>query len=386
MTYIIAFAFLISILVFVHELGHYLAARSIGVKVERFSVGFPPRLGTFTSIPGGWRINFFFYKKNSEGKLEWQPIWSKDLLRKGKKGSGTEYCLAIIPFGGYVKVAGMVDESMDSSFSHKPYELMSKPRWQQIWFMSAGVIMNTLMAFLIYTGLALNSGAVPVSDLPIIGQVVPGAPAESSSLMPGDVIQSVNGKKISTWEGLVSEVTPRPNENIELSFLRDGKSNTVNLTTASQINVQGDTLGQIGIGPEVREATFSESISIGVSRTAYGFGMIIYSIQMLTTGQAKFDQLGGPIMIGQLAGQAFDLGLNYYFGLMALISCNLAFLNILPIPGLDGGHIFITLIEGAIRRPLTLRTRMLIQQAGTVLLLMLMISVMINDIGRLFGG
>ena len=90
-------------------------------------------------------------------------------------------------------------------------------------------------------------------------------------------------------------------------------------------------------------------------------------------------------MIGQLAGQAFDLGLNYYFGLMALISCNLAFLNILPIPGLDGGHIFITLIEGAIRRPLTLRTRMLIQQAGTVHLLMLMISVMINDIGRLFG-
>ena len=198
MTYIIAFAFLISFLVFVHELGHYLAARSIGVKVERFSVGFPPRLGTFTSIPGGWKINIFFYKKNADNKFEWQPVWSKKIQRKGKKGSGTEYCLAIIPFGGYVKVAGMVDESMDSSFSHKPFELMSKPRWQQIWFMSAGVLMNTLVAFLIYTGLALNNGAVPVSDSPIIGQLVPGAPAESSNLMPGDVIQSVNGKEISS--------------------------------------------------------------------------------------------------------------------------------------------------------------------------------------------
>ena len=160
MTYFIAFAFLISILVFVHELGHYLAARSIGVKVERFSVGFPPRLGTFTSVPGGWNINLFFFKKNKDGKLKWLPIYDKKIKQKGKKGSGTEYCLSIIPFGGYVKVAGMIDESMDSSFDYKPYELMSKPRWKQIWFMSAGVLMNTLMAFVIYTGLAINNGVV----------------------------------------------------------------------------------------------------------------------------------------------------------------------------------------------------------------------------------
>ena len=216
MTYIIAFAFLISFLVFVHELGHYLAARSIGVKVERFFVGFPPRLGTFTSIPGGWKNQHIFLQKMLTINLNGNRFGAKKYKEK-EKGSGTEYCLAIIPFGGYVKVAGMVDESMDSSFSHKPFELMSKPRWQQIWFMSAGVLMNTLVAFLIYTGLALNNGAVPVSDSPIIGQLVPGAPAESSNLMPGDVIQSVNGKEISSWEGLVSEVTPLPNENIELS-------------------------------------------------------------------------------------------------------------------------------------------------------------------------
>ena len=385
MIYFIAFAFLISILVFVHELGHYLAARSIGVKVERFSVGFPPRLGTFTSVPGGWKVNLFFFKKNKEGKLQWLPIFNSTLKQTGKKGSGTEYCLSIIPFGGYVKVAGMIDESMDSSFDHKPYELMSKPRWKQIWFMSAGVLMNTLMAFIIYTGLAINNGAVPVSNLPIIGEVVAGAPAENNDLRPGDIIKSINGKNISSWENLVSEVYPRPNQNIKLEYIRDSRVKSINLKTSYQMNFKGDTLGVIGIRQEYRPSTFSESISIGSYRTMQGFGMIIYSIQMLTSGKAKFDQLGGPIMIGQLAGEAFEMGFSYYFGLMALISCNLAFLNILPIPGLDGGHIFITLIEGTIRRPLSLKTRMLIQQIGTVLLLILMISVMINDIGRLFG-
>ena len=385
MIYFIAFAFLISILVFVHELGHYLAARSIGVKVERFSVGFPPRLGTFTSIPGGWKVNLFFFKKNKDGKLKWLPIFNTTLKQKGKKGSGTEYCLSIIPFGGYVKVAGMIDESMDSSFDYKPYELMSKPRWKQIWFMSAGVLMNTIMAFAIYTGLAMNNGVVPVSNLPIIGEVVAGAPAEDNDMRSGDIIKSINGKNISSWENLVSEVYPRPNQNIQLDYIRDGRAKSINLKTSYQMNFKGDTLGVIGIRQEYRPSTFSESISIGSYRTMQGFGMIIYSIQMLTSGKAKFDQLGGPIMIGQLAGEAFEMGFTYYFGLMALISCNLAFLNILPIPGLDGGHIFITLIEGTIRRPLSLKTRMLIQQIGTVLLLMLMISVMINDIGRLFG-
>ena len=385
MTYFIAFAFLISILVFVHELGHYLAARSIGVKVERFSVGFPPRLGTFTSVPGGWKINLFFFKKNKDGKLKWLPIYDKKIKQKGKKGSGTEYCLSIIPFGGYVKVAGMIDESMDPSFDYKPYELMSKPRWKQIWFMSAGVLMNTLMAFVIYTGLAINNGVVPISNLPIIGQVLSGAPAEVSDLRPGDTIKAINGKNISSWENLVAEIHPRPNESIDLEYSRDGRTESINIKTSYQMNFKGDTLGQIGIRQEYRPSTFVESISIGGYRTMQGFGMIVYSIQMLISGQAKFDQLGGPIMIGQLAGDAFGLGLSYYFGLMALISCNLAFLNILPIPGLDGGHIFITLIEGTIRRPLSLKTRMLIQQVGTVLLLMLMISVMINDIGRLFS-
>ena len=119
MTTLIATIILLGVLIFIHELGHYLAARSIGVRVERFSVGYPPRLITFTSVPDGWEFRLFFYRKNDEGKLAWGPIKSAIISRPGRKGSGTEYCFAVIPFGGYVKVAGVLDESMDTTFEHK---------------------------------------------------------------------------------------------------------------------------------------------------------------------------------------------------------------------------------------------------------------------------
>ena len=132
--------------------------------------------------------------------------------------------------------------------------------------------------------------------------------------------------------------------------------------------------------------SFSESMKMGTNATARGFGMIILSIRMLTSGQASIKELGGPIMIAQLAGETAKAGWIPFLSLMALISCNLAFLNVLPIPGLDGGHILITVIEGIIRRPLTITMRMSIQQIGMVMLLMLMITVIVNDIGRLFGN
>ena len=120
MTTLFAAIVLLGVIVFVHELGHYLAARSIGVKVERFSVGFPPRLMTFTSVVNGWEFRLFFYKKNKSGKYKWGPIYESIISIQGRKGTSTEYCLAIIPFGGYVKVAGIIDESMDTKYDKKP--------------------------------------------------------------------------------------------------------------------------------------------------------------------------------------------------------------------------------------------------------------------------
>ena len=156
-----------------------------------------------------------------------------------------------------------------------------------------------------------------------------------------------------------------------------------------QINPSnGDTIGIIGIHPEYQNVPVNliESINMGATATVRGFGMAILTIKMLTSGQASMKELGGPIMIAQLAGQTAEAGWIPFLTLMALISCNIAFINILPIPGLDGGHIFITLIEGIIRKPLTLKMRMAIQQVGMLLILMLMVTVIVNDVGRLFGN
>ena len=389
MTTLIATIVLLGVLIFIHELGHYLAARSIGVRVERFSIGYPPRLMAFTSIKDGWEFRFFFYRKNEKGKLEWGPIKTTLITRPGRKGTGTEYCFAIIPFGGYVKVAGMIDESMDATYKHEPYELMSKPKWQQIWFMSAGVIMNTLLAFVIFTGLSYSIGKPNISNAPVINELVPELPADIAGLQSGDKIKMVEGKNISTWEELTQEIHQRPNQKIDLTYLRNETTQSISLETTFQINPEsGDTLGVIGIYPKYQyyPVSFIESMNMGMGATARGFGMLVLSIRMLVSGQASIKELGGPIFIAQLAGETAKLGWIPFLSLMALISCNLAFINVLPIPGLDGGHIFITLIEGIIRRPLTMKLRLAIQQVGMVLLLMLMITVIVNDVGRLFGN
>ena len=389
MTTLFAAIILIGIIVFIHELGHYLAARSIGVKVERFSVGFPPRLMTFTSIPNGWEFRLFFYKKNNEGKYLWTTIKKSKITISGRKGTGTEYCLAIIPFGGYVKVAGIIDESMDVKYENKPYELMSKPKWKQIWFQSAGVIMNLVLAFVIFTGLSNYSGKIIPSDEPIINEIIPDLPAYKYGLQIGDRIQSVNGKNITSWGDLTNEIHQLPNQNLDLIILRNEKSLNISLTSISQINPStGDSIGIIGMRPRYESFPVSmiESMNMGAGATIRGFGMAILTIKMLTSGQASMKELGGPIMIAQLAGQTAKAGWIPFLTLMALISCNIAFINILPIPGLDGGHIFMTLIEGIIRRPLTIKMRLAIQQVGMLLIFMLMITVIVNDIGRLFGN
>ena len=145
MTTLWATIIVIGVLIFVHELGHYLAARSVGVRVERFSVGFPPRLFTFTSEDQGWLIQMYFFYRSAGGKWEWQAVWKKKISVSGKTGTGTEYCVALIPLGGYVKMAGIIDESMDTTITHSPDEFMSKSFLSQVFVMSAGVIMNVIL-------------------------------------------------------------------------------------------------------------------------------------------------------------------------------------------------------------------------------------------------
>ena len=389
MTTILAFIIVLGVIVMVHELGHFFAARSVGVRVDRFSIGFPPRLMTMTSVPNGFEIKLFFYRKDQDGKTSWGPIYNWAVKKPGRTGTGTEYCFAIIPLGGYVKMAGMIDESMDGTIENKPYELMSKPVWAQIWVMSAGVIMNILLAFIIFAGVAWNQGIPVPKDDPVIHSLINDMPAKNMGLLPGDRILSVDDVQISTWTELSTTIHAMPSTPITLTYQRDGVEYEQSITTSFQIrpiNGKLDTLGAIGIAPEFtyRPIGFLEATKIGASSTIGALGLVVLSVRLLISGEASISDLGGPILIAQIAGETARAGLVSLLTFMAIISCNLAFINFLPVPGLDGGHVFIILAESLLRRKFTLKTRMIIQQVGMAFLLLLMATVMINDIGRLF--
>ena len=390
MTFIWATALVIGVLVFVHELGHFLAARSVGVRVEKFSIGFPPRFLSITSVNDGFDIKIFFYRL-IDGHFKWAPVINSRIGIPGRVGSSTEYTIALIPLGGYVKMAGVIDESLDTVITNSPDEFMSKSVIQKIWILSAGVLMNVLIAFILFSGISYVQGKPEVIDKgAIIGEVISGNSADKAGLKSGDEIISINNQSINKWIDLQTVLRPIPNTPIDVNIIRDGKELNFSFTTSSNFipNQNGiDTIGVIGIVPVTiyQPITLTESLNYGLNGTLNSFGMIMLTFKMLGNGSASISDLGGPIMIGKIAGEAAETGWMPLFTLMALISVNLAFLNILPIPGLDGGQIFIILIEAIIRKPLSLKARLAVQQLGMVFLLMIMVTVMFNDISRLFN-
>ena len=389
MTIIWATILILGVLITIHEFGHFIAARSVGVRVERFSVGIPPRFLSITSIENGFMLRFFFYKSTG-GRTYWQPVFKKIISKPGRIGSHTEYVLALLPFGGYVKMAGIIDESMDTEISYKDDEFMSKPLWAKLWVLSAGVIMNTLLAFFIFTAIGFYQGSPEIKNEPVIAQLQENMPAMRAGIIPGDRITLINGNKIETWNDLTESIHAVPETDIILTIIRENVEIEMNITTSFMTvpTESGiDTVGAIGIAPELiySEISLMESAKTGLSKTVASFEMIIMSLGMLGAGEASISDFGGPIMIAQLASQTAEAGWIPFLTFMALISVNLAFLNILPIPGLDGGHIFIHLIEGIMRKPMSLKARIIIQQIGMAFLLMLMVTIIFNDITRLFN-
>lgn len=356
MIYIIAFIILISVIVFVHELGHYLAARSIGVTVEQFSIGMPPTI----------------YK--------YKP-----------KNINTVFVIGALPLGGYVKIKGMLDENMDTELVGADDELESKNALQKIWVLSAGVIMNIILAFFIFSAIgAIEGDAAPVDQDAIIDFVAPGGPAENANLLVGDEIVSINNIQISNWEAAVSIVEKNPNQEIPITVMRNGESYQKNITLSSGVNFKAgrvdETIGLIGIAKDMisKELNLVESFQYGYNRTAWSMILMSSSLKMIFQGNVSKDEVGSVIMIGQMAGEAAQAGLSQFLLLMALISVNLAFINMLPIPGLDGGHIAVILIEVLIRKKLSVKARMRIQSIGMFILLSLMAFLLINDIARFF--
>lgn len=392
MTTLLAMIFVLGVLVFVHELGHFLAARSVGVRVERFSLGFPPRLATFIPTEKGWIFRLFFYSRNEEGKLEWGPILEKTLKKIPRKATETEFTLALIPLGGYVKMAGTIDESLDDKLTGAPDELTSKSRLQQAWVMSAGVIMNLILAVVVYAGISWSQGAiVPINDEPVVGIVSKGYPADNIGLQHGDKIIRIDSEDISTWSQMTSLVHSRPGDSLSITWSREGfqfTDNIVPIVAKDVCDCRIIEFGLIGIVPvtEEKEIGVFAAVTNGLAITENNVSKIYNSVCALVSGRAPFSDLGGPIMIAQLAGKSARAGFLPLLLFTAFISINLAFVNILPIPGLDGGHLLIILLEGISRREFSVKARIRIQQVGMVFLMLLIVSVLYNDIARLITG
>tara|TARA_B100000678_G_scaffold83832_1_gene69635 strand:+ start:3724 stop:4896 length:1173 start_codon:yes stop_codon:yes gene_type:complete len=390
MIYILAFIVLIGVIVFVHELGHYIAARSVGVGVERFSIGMPPNFIDLTKTKSGLILDIYFFSF-SNSKIKWKKIYSTT-FKSFTKPSETIFTVGLLPLGGYVKMKGILDESMDSEFAGAEDELESKTPLQKIWVMSAGVIMNIILTFFVFSLIGgIQGEMITENDDAVIDYVVPGGPADQNNLMDGDKIISINDFKIEGWSEAVSIIEKYPSQNISMDIMRDDKIINKNISLTSRPNLDSgrvdQQVGALGVSKKQipKKLNFVESLSYGIDETKWAMVLMTSSLKMIFQGNVSRDDVGSVIMIGDMAGQAAQAGLIPFLFLMALISVNLAYINILPIPGLDGGHIAIIMIEVLMGRSLSVKARIRIQSIGMFILFSLMIFLLLNDIIRVFS-
>jgi regulator of sigma E protease len=429
---VLDFVVTLGVLVFVHELGHFLAAKLCGMRVDRFSIGFPPRAF-------------------------------------GRKFGETDYCVSWLPIGGYVKIAGMVDESMDVEFLNKPaepWEFRSKPIWQRMIVLSAGVMMNLLLALVIFwavhysTGKTLREttevgyvaeesaaaraglkegdrilsvnhspvsawepmldallagvtrgdvtlalrrsgrdtvllltgqnahdpgragfGLVPANTEIVVGPPEPGKPAERLGLRVQDVLLSINGIPIRDLQKVLQLVRQNAGKEITIEWRR-GSERMNGTTVPTQDGHIGIPIGENYTGPRTHvDYTLLGALPAGAMYMVYVTISFADQMWQLVTGKVSFSQsVGGPIKIAQLASQSSDLGLLTYLSFMALLSINLAIINILPFPALDGGHLSFLVYEAVFRREVPLRVKLGLQKVGIAVLLAFMAFVVINDI------
>lgn len=345
MTTVLAFVFVLGLLIFIHELGHFLAAKWAGIRVERFSLGFPPRM-------------------------------------IGKKIGDTDYCISWIPLGGYVKMAGMIDESMDTNIEGKPDEFMSKPLWQRAIVIAAGPFMNVTLAFLLFAGLTFHYGIPEVSPEAVVGSVMQDYPAAEAGLQPGDRVLRIDGQSVNTWSELTRLIHSRPDSTITIEWEREGLK--MQALVKPRLEPK-EKIGLIGIGPKVttRAVGFGEALGAGVTLSWQLTAEVGKTLARLLRGQGSKDDFAGPLQIMKLSGDFARQGFAKLMEFIAILSLQLGLLNILPIPVLDGGHLVFLGLEALMRRPISIKTRLVLQQIGMALLLVLMAFIIINDFQKI---
>ena len=350
-TSVFSFIIVLGVLIFFHELGHFLVARLFGVGVEKFSLGFGPRL-------------------------------------VGKTIGITDYRISAVPLGGYVKMVGeepdaQIDpEKIPLSFTHKHV-------LKRILIVAAGPAFNLLLAVVIFFAIFQISGTYILA--PRIGKVAPGSPAESADLRAGDTIEAIDGQPVASWEEMAEIISGSNGRILNITVLRDAEQRVLSVRANLQTtkNIFGEDVQRYVIGISASGDMQSKELSTGAAITesviqTYNIAKLtVVSVVKLIQGTVSAKTLGGPIMIAQMAGKQAEAGaLNLVF-FIALISINLAILNFLPIPVLDGGHLLFFLLELVIGRPVNLKIREIAQQVGIFILLLLMVFVFYNDITRL---
>jgi regulator of sigma E protease len=350
MTTVLATIFVLGVLIFFHELGHFLVAKKSGIRVERFSLGFPPKM-------------------------------------IGKKIGDTEYCISWIPLGGYVKMAG--EEPDEAQVQGKPDEFSSKPVSVRALVVAAGPIMNFLLAAFIFWGIFFFRGDQLVHyDSTQVGSVGAGDPADKAGIKVGDRIVAVNGVEVDSFLQMARLIYPHVEEPVQITWMHEGRELTAEITTFKDReldeNGQMKDVGKIGIGPGYTtvKVGFFKSIADAVDMAWF---ILVESAKFLFgffTGTSSVRQLGGPLFIAQTAGETARSGFISLLSFMALLSVNLSLINILPIPVLDGGHLLFLSIEKVKGTPLSLKQRATMQQIGLALLVLLIILVTYNDLLR----
>ncbi|MET4896753.1 RIP metalloprotease RseP [Sphingomonadaceae bacterium jetA1] len=357
---VLAFALAISPLVFVHEMGHYLAGRLFGVKADVFSIGFGREIAGFTD------------RRGTRWKIGWLPL------------------------GGYVKFAGDMNPASqpDTTWLSLPPDerartFQAKPVWQRAIIVAAGPAINFVAAILILAGFALAYGEAVIP--PVVGEVMPGSAAAATTLRPGDRVTAIDARDVTDFADIARYVQIRAGERVTITAERDGRP----FTTATTVGVEQQRdrfgnayrIGRLGLrgngAVDIRPVSVFRAPVVAVQRTGEIVRMMVETLGQVISGRRSVKELGGPVSIAKVSGEQMTLGLDAFVFFVALVSINLGFINLLPVPMLDGGHLFFYAIEAVRRRPLDPGAQEWAFRGGMIAILALMLFVTFNDLGNL---
>ena len=351
LTSTIAIILVLGGLIFFHELGHFVVARIFGMGVKAFSLGFGPKLAGYTS-------------------------------------GQTEYKVSLIPLGGYVALAG--EQGQDEPDFPDDKLFSNRPAWQRLCVVAAGPFFNFLLAFLLFWFLALAQGQAVV--LPVVGGVMPDSPAQRAGFVKDDLVTAIDGRPIDSWLQMVETIRAAEGKALDVAVVRDGQ--TLNLTVTPEVTTYKDLFGEsvtvplVGINQSGQlrfDPVEGLGISTALTHTWNSIALVVKGFISIVERLVPVENVGGPIMLAQMVHQSAQSGLFDLLSIMAIISINLAVINLLPIPVLDGGHILFFSLEILFRRPLNDRWKAMSMRLGLLILLLLMSLAIFNDVRRLLS-